>query len=170
MANNLKPENRVTLANLNTGEFWIAMYNPTEFEEQVDVNWNAINVVGLSHQPLQYGGTGNWRFSLELFVLSDTRLFESISNTTQIRNFLMSLAYPVAATSVSEGGPPRVCVSWPNLMTLTCVVQSIKFSNSRFNYEGYPVEWTASIDFEEIRDTRITSQKIRQDGTSRSES
>lgn len=174
---------RVSLTNLSTGEGWIAMFNPTGFEEQVQVNWNRRQVLGLSHEPLQYGNTGNWTFSLDLYMRGTKSVTanpftestikdkapKGLDDIMAIRKFLMSLAYPVSGTTIGEGGPPRVLVVWPHIMSITCVVTSVKFANQRFNVEGYPVEYVASVGFEEIRDTRISSSDIRQLGTERSD-
>lgn len=175
---------RVSLTNLNTGEGWMAMFNPTTFEEQVEVNWNRQHVLGLSHEPLQYGNTGNWNFELDLYMRGNKpttvnpfteatvkdKSPKGLSDIMAIRKFLMSLAYPVSGATIGEGGPPRVLVVWPHIMSLVCVVTSLKLANQRFNFEGYPVEYVASVGFEEIRDTRITSGDIRQLGTERSDS
>ena len=170
---------RVSITNTSTGEGWFAMFNPTRFDEQVEVNWNRSRVLGLSHEPLQYGNTGNWKFDLDLYMRgTQTPIInpftevdikdkapKGLNDIMAIRKFLMSLAYPVSGTTVGDGGPPRVLVVWPNIMSITTVVTSVKISNQRFNLEGYPVEYVASVSFEEIRDTRISSSDIRRLGT-----
>lgn len=175
-----KPQ-RVSLTNLATGEGWVAMFNPTSFSESVGVNYNRQNVPGLSHQPLQYGSTDNYKFELALFyrgastdlvnpftqaAVKDKRP-KGLSDILEMRKFLQALCYPVQATTVGGGGPPRVLVVWPSILTLVCVVTSLKFTNSRFNIEGTPVEYVADVSFEEIRDDRITMDEVRNLGAER---
>lgn len=196
------PSRRVSLVNLETGEGWFAMYNPTQFEEQVDVSWARHTVPGLSHQPLQYVNTNNYKFTLDLFYRSTApnagRLEEqsdstlrtvfkqvgtvsgstaqhepsqpsSLEDVGQVRKFLMSLAYPIRATTVGGGGPPRVLVDWPNLLSMVCIVTNVGFTNTRFNKEAFPVDFVAKVAFEEIRGTRINSSEIRDLGSFRNE-
>ena len=177
---------RVSLENMETGEGWEAMFNPNQLTEQIDVNWTKQSVVGLSHQPLQYANTGNHAFTLDLFhraggVPNPTGDANSpflvkgkvpgrgLRTAVEVRKFLLALAYPIQATSVGGGGPPRVLVAWPHHLSLICVVTTIQFKSTRFNVQGYAVDILASVGFEEIRDTRITSSEVRNLGTFRSE-
>lgn len=175
-----KPQ-RVSITNLVTGEGWLAMFNPTQFEEQLGVSYNRQSVPGLSHQPLQYGSTENYKFELALFFkggstaavnpfaqsnVPDKRP-RGLSDILEMRKFLQSLCYPVQATTVGGGGPPRVLVVWPNVLTMVCVVTALKFTNSRFNIEGTPVEYIATVAFEEIRDERIAMDEVRDIGAER---
>ena len=172
---------RVSLTNLATGEGWVVMFNPTTFEESLGVNYNRQNVPGLSHQPLQYGNTENYKFELVLFykgvatalinpftqsAVKDKRP-KGIIDVLEMRKFLQSLCYPVQSTTVGGGGPPRVLVVWPSILTMVCVVTSLKFTNSRFNIEGTPVEYIANVSFEEIRDDRINMNEVRDLGGER---
>lgn len=172
---------RVSLTNLATGEGWFAMFNPAQLEESIGVKYNRQSVPGLSHQPLQYGNTENYKFTLALFYRAQatelTNPFtaaaiknkrpKGLSDVLEMRKFLQSLCYPVQATTVGGGGPPRVLVVWPNILTMVCVVTGIKFVNSRFNIEGTPVEYVATVSFEEIRDDRISMDEVRDLGGER---
>lgn len=200
VASAVQPPNRLALTNLETGEGWLAMFNPAGFTEEVTVNWVSQEVAGLSHQPVQYGSTSNHAFTLDLFFRASLAggrgagraaedalrqdsfriLGGSADNVPDkkpaglpdieaVRNFLLALAYPIQSTNVGGGGPPRVHVAWPNHMSMTCIVKGVRFRNSRFNQSGSVVEYTASVSFEEFRETRITSSEIRNLGTFRSE-
>ena len=175
---------RVSLTNLETGEGWFAMFNPTQFTETVSVNWNRQSVLGLSHQPLQYGFTGNHIFSLDLFnraggptsnllnpftedAVRDKTPTRNLQDIAAVKKFLLALAYPIQATNVGGGGPPRVLVVWPNHLSLVCIVTGIQFASTRFNKQGHAVEYVATVGFEEIRDKRINSSQIRNLGTFR---
>jgi|SRR5579884_457019 len=159
---------RMSIANVSTGDSIDAQFNPTEFEEALEVNWARQTVPGLSHQPLQFIHTGNAKFTLELN-------FEAQDPTTNLdeihrsRRFLQSLCYPRrGADDVIGGGPPRALFVWPNVVSLTCVVTALSFRYGRFNLDGTPVQFTAKVTLEEIRDVRLLSEDVLQDGTQRS--
>jgi hypothetical protein len=159
---------RMSIANVSSGDSIDAQFNPTEFEEALEVNWARQTVPGLSHQPLQFVQTGNTKFTLELN-------FEAQDPTTDLdtiqyaRRFLQSLCYPRrGAADVIGGGPPRVLFVWPNVISLTCVITALSFKYGRFNLEGTPVQFTAKLTLEEIRDVRLLSEDVLQDGTQRS--
>jgi hypothetical protein len=44
---------RMSIANVSSGDSIDAQFNPTEFEEALEVNWARQTVPGLSHQPLR---------------------------------------------------------------------------------------------------------------------
>ena len=46
----------MSIANVSSGASIDAQFNPTEFEEALEVNWARQTVPGLSHQPLQFLG------------------------------------------------------------------------------------------------------------------
>ena len=45
------------------------LFNPTQLSEKVQVNWNRLSALGLSHQVLQFQSTGNRQFSGVEFYL-----------------------------------------------------------------------------------------------------
>ena len=53
-------------------------------------------------------------------------------------------------------------------MSLTCVVTALSFKYGRFNLDGTPVQFTAKVALEEVRDVRLLSEDVLQDGTQRS--
>jgi contractile injection system tube protein len=159
---------RMSIANIATGQSVTAQFNPTEFEEALEVNWARQTVPGLSHQPLQFVNTGNTKFTLELnFEAQDpTRSLDEIHAS---RRFLLSLCYPRrGGDTVAGGGPPRALFVWPNVVSLTCVVTSLSFKYGRFNLEGTPVQFTAKVALEEIRDVRLLGEDVLREGTRRS--
>lgn len=159
---------RMSIANVSSGESVEAQFNPTEFEEALEVNWARQTVPGLSHQPLQFVNTGNVKFTLELN-------FEAQDPTTDLeqlhlsRRFLQSLCYPRrGADDVVGGGPPRALFVWPGVVSLNCVVTALSLKYGRFNLEGTPVQFTAKVTLEEIRDVRLLSEEVLADGSQRS--
>ncbi len=158
---------RMSIANVATGESVEAQFNPSEFEEALEVNWTRQTVPGLSHQPLQFVNTGNVKFTLELnFEVQDPST--DLDTIHQSRRFLQSLCYPRrGAEDVVGGGPPRALFVWPNVISLTCVVTALSFKYGRFNLEGTPVQFTAKVTLEEIRDVRLLSEDVLADGSQR---
>lgn len=159
---------RMSIANLSTGESVEAQFNPTEFEEALEVNWARQTVPGLSHQPLQFVNTGNVKFSLELnFEAQDPTT--NIEQLNRSRRFLQSLCYPKRnAEDVIGGGPPRALFVWPGVVSLNCVVAALSLRYGRFNLEGAPIQFTAKLTLEEIRDVRLLSEEVLADGSQRS--
>jgi len=158
---------RMSIANVVTGESIDAQFNPSEFEESLEVNWARQTVPGLSHQPMQFVNTGNAKFMVELaFAAVDVG---ELAELMHARRFLQSLCYPRrGASDVSGGGPPRALFVWPTLVSLTCVVTSLSFKYSHFNVAGAPVQFTAKLALEEIRNVRLTSDEVLVSGTQRS--
>lgn len=50
---------------------------------------------------------------------------------------------------------------WPDVLTLECVVGSVKFRYRKLAVDGAVLVYTATVDFEEILDTRATSKELR---------
>jgi hypothetical protein len=159
---------RMSIANVSTGDSVEAQFNPNELEEALEVNWTRQTVPGLSHQPLQFVNTGNVKFTMELnFEVQDPST--DLETIHLARRFLLSLCYPRrGAEDVVGGGPPRALFVWPGVISLTCVVTSLSFKYDRFNLEGTPVQFTAKVTLEEIRDVRLLSEEVLADGSQRS--
>ncbi len=159
---------RMSIVNVSSGASIEAQFNPTEFEEALEVNWARQTVPGLSHQPLQFVNTGNTKFTLELYFRAQNPTGE-LEQIHHARRFLLSLCYPRrGAADVIGGGPPRALFVWPNVVRLTCVVNTLSFKYNRFNLDGTPVQFTARLGLEEIRDVRLISEDVLANGSQRS--
>lgn len=157
---------RMSIANMASGDSIEAQFNPTEFEETLEVNWARLTVPGLSHQPLQFINTGNAKFSLELYFDAASTKFDTFALA---RRFLQSLCYPKrGAQDVIGGGPPRALFVWPDVISLSCVLTSLSFKHARFNAQGVPIQYSAKVSLEEIRDMRLLSEDVLNSGTQRS--
>ena len=157
---------RLTLANVATGDSIEAQFNPTGLEEALEVGWARLKVPGLSHERLHFVGTEDLKLNLELtFDAMDPS--SSLDEVLKARRFLMSLCYPVAGQDVPSTSPPRVLLIWPSIVSLTCVIDSLFFKYGRFNLQGTPVQFTAKVALEEIRDVRITSDEVLAEGSQR---
>ncbi len=157
---------RLTLANIATGDSIEAQFNPTGFEEAIEVAWAHLKVPGLSHERIHFVNTENLKLALELtFDALDPT--SSLDDILKSRRFLMSLCYPVAGQDVPSTSPPRVLVVWPSIVSLTCVVGSLSFKYGRFNLQGTRVQCRATGALEEIRDGRLTSDAVLAAGSQR---
>lgn len=140
-------------------------YAPTEFSEDIVANWTEKEIVGLSHRILQYANTSNYTIpSLEFFVRSGRSAIESEAAIQDLRRWLMSLCYPKEET----GAPPRCLFVWPNMVSVTCVINQINFKHSQFRPDGSSSIYTATMKVTEIRDDRISSEDVRIKGAIRS--
>lgn len=161
---------RVSLTNLRTGETVEMPFTPETFAEQVAVNYARQAVVGMSHETLQYGNTGNYTLEgLDFFFRGNTP--EEVDAIHDGRLFLLSLAYPPeGAESVRDGAPPRVLFFWPQVVSLTCVLTQIRVSHVKFNSQGRTTIFRVRMNLEEIRDVRLTMEAVRTSGTRRAAS
>lgn len=167
LSESLARPRRMYLTDLRTAETFEAQFNPTELEESIDVAYSELGVPGLPHAPLQYSGTSNKKFEFELFVSTHGALERGLGE--DFRRFLESLCYPAAvADTVLTGAPPRVLFVWPRLVSLTCVIRTLKFRHQRFAIDGGTTRYVASVSVSEIRDARLTSDDVRRVGTIRS--
>ncbi len=140
------------------------LFNPTQLTEKQQANWNRQVVPGLSHQVLQFQSTSNRQLTGVEFYLD--RFFATEQpgdpNILEFRAFLRALTVPPAATEgVLATAPPRVLVVWPNVLTIECVVASIDFQYRQLAVDSSVLVYAASVTFEEILDTRVTSETLR---------
>jgi hypothetical protein len=153
---------KVTLTNLSTGVTLEAQFNPDALEETVSANYAKQTVPGLSHEVLQFSNTTNEAFPLNLFWRAESR--GDVETLQRARRFLKSLLYPKSgAEDMASGGPPRVLVVWPGMIAMTCVIMSVKFSHALFTKFMRSRAYMATVQCEEIRDTRIGSDDVFDD-------
>lgn len=160
---------RMTIRDLGTTEIQEVQFNPTDLEEAISVEWARLKVPGLSHEVLQYDHTGNLKIGPIALVFDALGEGWSVDRLDNMRRFLHSICYSKkGAQSVREGEATRVLFFWPNFMSLTCVLTSLKIKHSRFNLQARPTYFTATVALEEIRDVRLFSEDVRATGTIRS--
>lgn len=162
----LERKARMCITNLSTGLTFEAQFNPTEFSENIEVNYSRHTVPGLSHQVMQYVNTNNETFEMELFFVADTRE-QAIRNLAN-RRLLSSYCYPKRQQdALIGGGPPRLLFVYPTFISLTCVMVSVSFTYQRFSPSGIPIQFTAGITLEEMRNVRLLSEDVTNQGTLR---
>lgn len=163
-----EPE-RMSIANLQTGESLDVLFNPTELAKSFNVKWNRLEVPGLPHEVLQYKGTSNLRVPLQLIAHAFTQRPSAAATIDEFEKFIMSLGYPSEnAQSVASGAPPRCLVIWPGVLVFTAqLVDEVKFTHTQFASRGGSLRYAANVTFEEVRDSRLTSEDVRFFGTLR---
>lgn len=156
------------LINLVDNDRWIAPFNPTTLEESLKVNYRRIQVPGLSHERLQYQGTGNKTIPLEFFIsqmAQDGRYGTDLDNILADKAWLESLAYPAADIDFGYVGTPRVLFVWPTVIRLVGRITSVDFMHRQFQIESLTTTMlVARLDFEEDRDMRILMNEVREYG------
>lgn len=144
----------------------VVQFNPSQFEEFLSVNYARPQVLGQSHQELQYLSTSNMVIPLELFFLS--RDFDTHFKGVEAKRFLHSLCYPTrGADAIVSGAPPRALVVWPGVLSMSTKITQLRVKNQRFNNLGQVVQFTADCTFEEMREVRWTSEDARTFGSQR---
>jgi hypothetical protein len=155
---------RCELANTTTGETIECLFNPTQFNEKVQVNYTRLAVQGLSHQPLQYQNTGNRQMSGVEFYL-DKFFAKAQPNDPDIvdfSNFLRALTVPPSgAQTVLQTAPPHLLFVWPSVLTIETVITDLEFQYRQFASDASVLVYTATCAFEEILDSRVTSEDRR---------
>lgn len=157
---------RMFIQDLKTLEIMEAQFNPASLDEVLAVDWNRLVSPGNSHRRMQYNYTDNLKVSFELIF--DALQSGETETLKDARKFLHSVCYAKkGAQSVREGEATRVLFVWPELFTLSCVITNLAIKHTAFNLAGHPIYMTAKISLEEIRDTRLFSEDVRNDGTQR---
>lgn len=157
---------RCFLINIASGEFIECLFNPTQLTEKIAVNWNRVVVPALSHQLLQFQSTGNRQLSgLEFYL--DRHIARERSEDADIlefRGFLRALTVPPKGDEgVPSTAPPRALFVWPGVIAVEAVLADLEFSYRQFGVDGSVLVYTATVTFEEILDTRITSEDRREE-------
>lgn len=168
---------RMSLANLNDGVVLTAQYNPTEIEEELGVNYNDLDVLGMSHKPQQYKNTNNHRvqFTLRFDALTIRDAQGSLGIPTQganinnARRYLLSLCYaPRGAQDILGGAPPNVLFFWPNLFSLRAKIRRVRIRHFHFASSNAATgRFDADIELHEMRDLRLVSEDVFANGTVR---
>jgi hypothetical protein len=146
---------RCVLVNVTSGESIECLFNPTQLSEKLQVNWNRLAVPGLSHQVLQFQSTANRQLSGVEFYLD--RFFAA----EQPGDVFGALGPPEGTEDVAATAPPRVLFIWPEVVTVECVVASVEFTYKQLAVDNTVLVYSASVTFEEILDTRATSEELR---------
>lgn len=141
--------NKLSIKNLDNGEEFKVLFNPTEYTFEDASKWE--DQQGNRRRPeLQYTGGDRKRLSMELFydtyeVKEDVRLY-----TGKLQQLL------VVTTDGGNNGkrPPVVELSWGQAQSnvgfpFKCVLESLKQQFTLFTSDGMPVRAKVSVSFKE---------------------
>jgi hypothetical protein len=158
---------RCSIVNLTSGESMDVLFNPEQLVEKIGVQWSRVTVPGLSFKPLQFQSTDNRQLPGVEFYLDKyfARSQNEDASILDFRGFLRAFTVPPAVVKgVPAAAPPRALFVWPSLLSVECVFTSLQFTYKKFSaLDGSPLIYTAVVDFEEILDTRVTSEELRRD-------
>jgi hypothetical protein len=132
--------------------------NPTEFEDETEMDWNRFTSPGGSYAHMHYNSTRNYVVELQLYFHSTTEL--ELKRNLRCRRLLQSWCYPKRALANIRQGPPELILYWPGSLSLRCYLVGLRFSNVRFALDGRVTRWSATVKLEENRDAFVAQQDI----------
>lgn len=184
---NKKPTRVVLTANpgQDNAEALTVLLNPRMLDYGIDVDWAHLPVVGLDYEVLHYSRTKSISVPMSFYVsvfeiarqqLSGTpdpvsQMQTAVSSgaisksqlqsaSTDFVNFLQSLAFPTR-TGLR---PPTVKVYWPNVLSMYCVLDRVKFQFAKFDRTLAPIAYQADVTWLEVRVDRRFSEDVRING------
>jgi hypothetical protein len=124
------------------------LVNPETFSERVGISYAKDNVLGLSHQVIQYTYTESRTIPLELYFSLHIMIQRGYGNKLESlldwRDFFSSLTVPTALGLA----PPSVKVVWPGVkLKFEGVVENLEIAYESFTPEGKAMAYTISMDF-----------------------
>lgn len=184
---NTKPSKVVLTANpgLDNAEALTVLLNPRMLDYGIDVDWAHLPVIGLDYEVLHYSRTKSISVPMSFYVSVFEIARQQISGTpdpvsqmqtaissgavsksqlqsasTDFVNFLQSLAFPTR-TGLR---PPTVKVYWPNVLSMYCVLDRVKFQFAKFDRTLAPIAYQADVTWLEARVERRYSEDVRDNG------
>jgi len=159
-----------------------AQFNPEKLKETIGVDWQKFRIPGLSHQRLQYGSANNLEYRFELYFNAAAGTASNWTKIPQMGVGAAQVAKNLAArnqlaawmlrrkdeTLGNIGDTGRLLFSWPNFISLTCVLVSVEFEYTAFNLLGQPTCFRVEVLLEEIRDVMLYAEDVLASGTQRS--
>jgi hypothetical protein len=184
---NKKPDRVILTANpgLDNAEALTVLLNPKTLSYGIDVEWSHLPVVGLDYEVIHYsrtksiqvpmsfyfsifeqarqqvGGTPDPSAQLQAAVSSGAVSTSALQKASMdFVNFLESLAFP---TRIGLR-PPTVKVYWPNVMSMYCVLDRVRFEFAKFDRSLAPIAYQADVTWLEARVERRYSEDVRDNG------
>ena len=184
---NRKPDKVILTANPGTdnAESFTVLLNPKTLSYGIDVDWSHLPVIGLDYEVIHYSrtksiqvpmsfyfsifeqarqqvaGTPNPLASIQSAVDSGAVSVSALQKSSlDFVNFLESLAFP---TRIGLR-PPTVKVYWPNVMSMYCVLDRVRFEFAKFDRSLAPIAYQADVTWLEARVERRYSEDVRDNG------
>lgn len=184
---NKKPDKVILTANpgLENAEAFTVLLNPKTLTYGIDVEWSHLPVVGLDYEVIHYSRTKSIQVPMSFYfsIFEQARqLVTGVSDpldqlkaavatgvipattlqkaSMDFVNFLESLAFP---TRIGLR-PPTVKVYWPNVMSMYCVLDRVRFEFAKFDRSLAPIAYQADVTWLEARIERRYSEDVRDNG------
>lgn len=156
----------MTLTNTRTVETLRVQFNPERLSEKIEAVFTELEILGNSHQLLQFKHAKNIIVGFDLRFDALVQREWNAAKLLDARKFIFSLAQPSRGDKVGTVDPPEVIFTWPKLYSITARIHTPSFEHTRFARSGAPTLSVCRIDLKEVLDIRRTSEDMRQDGTS----
>jgi hypothetical protein len=174
-----------TITNMATNEEIELLFNPTQLQKSVNVNYAEHKTIGGSHDHLQYLNTGSASMPLELFFslpayvdlhrgagtgrLGDAARKRILQDFEDLRSSFHEFLYPVGrASDPFTRAPPTLLLQWPTTLALEAlVVGQYQETDTNFNLDSVPTHFRITLPLREERRWRLTSSQARKIGWKR---
>ncbi|HEX8475980.1 MAG TPA: LysM peptidoglycan-binding domain-containing protein [Pyrinomonadaceae bacterium] len=143
---------KLNIKNLDTGEPFSVLFNPTEYSVEESNSWEE-QARERQKPELQFTGQTLRRISMELFLDTYERDEDVRAHTGKLSNLLL------VTTDDGNSGkrPPKIELSWgvadPNvhnsIFPFTCILESLRQQFTLFTSKGMPVRAKLSVSFKE---------------------
>jgi hypothetical protein len=91
-----------------------------------------------------------------------------VTSVGDTKNFLQSLAYPVATPAGGTREPATVLFVWPSVVRMKCKVASLAFTHRRFSLKDLKTTvLVAAVTLEECAALNVTADRVRLFGSRR---
>jgi hypothetical protein len=185
---NQKPIEKVTLiANPGTeqAEALTVLLNPSKLDLMIKVEWSRLPVVGLDYEVLHYSRTHSimipMSFHFSIFEQARQQIGGTPDPVTQMQTAVQSGIVPVSSLKQASIDfvqfleslgfptrtglrPPTVKLYWPNVVSMYCVMDEVKFTMTKFDKTLAPIIYQADVMWIEARTTRRYSEDVRVNG------
>lgn len=153
---------KMSITNLVSGAEVIAQFNPEEFQESVQPIWARLAAQGLSHEVHHYAHTSPYVVQMDLYFRAFSK--EELLELHRARRHLLSWAHPRRiASELVGGGPPRLLLVWPGMLSIECFLTEARITHQRFNQHLRSTSMVASVSFEEDPTTLLTTEMVADD-------
>jgi hypothetical protein len=149
----------MSLTNMRTDDELEAQFQPEELEVTHGAIFSELAILGLGHKPLQYTGSENLEFDVQL------RFYKPASHDiVRTHRFIHSLTRPQRGDTVAGGGAPEVLFYWPTLYTVVSKVRGFKEKTTQFARSGAPLLMIYELKIHSISDVQVLSEDVRRTG------
>lgn len=145
-AGSRKPE-KATITNIENGENFEVLFNPTEYSMSKTNNWKRITIRESNVAVPEFLGGNPRELRIQLFF--DT--YEKHEDVRQHTEKIIRLTY--VGKYDGRRRPPRCMFSWGRFFSFDSVITSLTYKYTMFQQDGTPVRATMDVTFRESEDS-----------------